>query len=237
MSFFYVGGYSRSNINGLKIIRVKIMNDSAETCLENLIFLPGASGNVEFWQPVSSLLSPDYAKKIITYPEFGGVPAQEDIQNFDDLQQYVIHSINDLSRQQPSIVVAQSMGGIFAVQMALKHPEQVKALVLVATSGGIDLSSFQVADWREDYQLNFSVPDWFVNHHVALDDQLDKIQCPVLLIWGDQDSISPVSVGRYLESKFKHSHLDIIEGGQHDLAQTHASEVSAVIAQFIENNR
>ena len=178
-----------------------------ESLLENLIFLPGASGNIEFWKPVISFLSSDYTKHIIAYPEFGGVPAQADIQNFDDLKQYVIHSINDLSHQQPSIVVAQSMGGIFAVQMALKHPEQVKALVLIATSGGIDLSRFDVADWREDYQLNFLVPDWFVNHRSALDHELNKIQCPVLLIWGDQDLISPVSVGRYLEKQFKQARL------------------------------
>lgn len=168
------------------------------------------------------------------YPEFGGVPAQTEIQNFDDLQQYVIHSINDLSRLQPCIVVAQSMGGTFAVQMALQHPEQVKALVLVATSGGIDLSPFQVADWREDYQLNFSVPDWFVSHHIALDDELNKIQCPVLLIWGNQDPISPVSVGRYLKSRFKHSHLEVVEGGQHDVAHAHSHEVSTLIAQWIK---
>ena len=206
-----------------------------ELLLENLIFLPGASGNIEFWQPIISLLSPDYAKKIIAYPEFGGVPAQADIQNFDDLKQYVIHSINDLSHQQPSIVVAQSMGGIFAVQTALKHPEQVKALVLIATSGGIDLSPFHVADWREDYQLNFSVPDWFVNHRSALDHELNKIQCPVLLIWGDQDQISPVSVGRYLEKQFKQARLEIIEGGQHDLAFEYAKQVADLIEGFIQS--
>ena len=206
-----------------------------ELLLENLIFLPGASGNIEFWQPIISLLSPDYAKKIIAYPEFGGVPAQADIQNFDDLKQYVIHSINDLSHQQPSIVVAQSMGGIFAVQTALKHPEQVKALVLIATSGGIDLSPFHVADWREDYQLNFSVPDWFVNHRSALDHELNKIQCPVLLIWGDQDQISPVSVGRYLEKQFKQARLEIIEGGQHDLAFEYAEQIADLIEGFIQS--
>lgn len=203
--------------------------------MENLIFLPGASGGVEFWQPVISLLSPHYTKSIIAYPEFGGVPPQVDIQNFDDLQRYVIHSLRDLSDQQPSIVVAQSMGGIFAVQMALKHPDQVKALVLVATSGGIDLSPFHVADWREDYQLNFSVPDWFVNQHIALDDELDKIQCPVLLIWGNQDAISPVSVGRYLESRFTQAHLRIVQGGKHDLAFEFAERVVSLIQHFIHS--
>lgn len=206
-----------------------------ESLLENLIFLPGASGNIEFWQPVISLLSSDYTKHIIAYPEFGGVPAQADIQNFDDLQRYVVHSIDRFSEQQPSIVVAQSMGGIFAVQMALKYPKQVKALVLVATSGGIDLSRFNVADWREDYQLTFSVPDWFVSHRSALDYQLDKIQCPILLIWGDQDPISPVSVGRYLEKQFKLTRLEIIEGGQHDLAFEYAKQVADLIEGFIQS--
>ena len=37
--------------------------------------------------------------------------------------------------------------------------------------------------------------------------RLVKIQCPVLLIWGDQDPISPVSVGRYLEKQFKQARL------------------------------
>ena len=201
--------------------------------MENLIFLAGASGSVEFWQPVISILSPEYAKHIIAYPEFGGVPPHVDIQSFADLQRYVIHSLRHLSNQQPSIVVAQSMGGIFAVQMALKHPEQVKALVLVATSGGIDLSPFDVADWREDYQLNFSVPDWFVNQHIVLDDELDKVQCPVLLIWGNQDPISPVSVGRYLESRFTQAHLRIVQAGKHDLAFEFAEQVTSLIQHFI----
>ena len=203
--------------------------------VETLIFLPGASGNITFWQPVMSLLSDNYAKQIIAYPEFGGVPAQNGIQNFDDLQQYVIHSIHHLSEQNSSIVVAQSMGGIFAVQTALQHPQKIKAVVLVATSGGVDLSPFHVADWREDYQLNFSVPDWFVNQHTALDDQLEEINCPVLLIWGDQDPISPVAVGEYLQAKFSKAQLHIIDQGQHDLAFEYAVQVAKLIEEFIQS--
>lgn len=60
-----------------------------ESLLENLIFLPGASGNIEFWKPIIALLPSDYTQHIIAYPEFGGMPAQADIQNFDDLKQYV----------------------------------------------------------------------------------------------------------------------------------------------------
>lgn len=78
--------------------------------------------------------------------------------DFASLQAYVLANIPD-----DCIIIAQSMGGIFAVAAALQYPEKVKGLVLVATSGGMDLSSFQVQDWRQDYQASdLNYPDWFV---------------------------------------------------------------------------
>ena len=92
-----------------------------------------------------------------------------------------------------------------------------------------------MADWREDYQLNFSVPDWFVRSHTFLDEQLYKIDCPVLLIWGDADPISPVAVGQYLHGKIVISELHVIEQGQHDLANVHADQVSMLIQNFLDS--
>ncbi|MFN3291608.1 MAG: alpha/beta fold hydrolase [Acinetobacter sp.] len=193
----------------------------------NLIFLPGASGNTTFWQPVIQRLPQDDSSMVIAYPSFGAYPDDVDVQSFEDLQAYVLNQI-----QQPSLVVAQSMGGIFAVQAALK-PEQVQALVLVATSGGIDLSPFQVTDWREDYQQSFTVPDWFVQHQSDLTSSLERIQCPVLLIWGDADPISPVAVGQALHRQIPHAELHIVSQGQHDLAYVHAEHVAQLIQNFL----
>ena len=193
----------------------------------NLIFLPGASGNTAFWQPVIQRLQDD-STMVVAYPSFGGYPDEMKVQSFEDLQDYVLNQI-----QQPSVVVAQSMGGIFAVQVALQKPEQVQALVLVATSGGIDLSPFQVADWREDYQQSFTVPDWFVQHQSDLTGSLERIQCPVLLIWGDADPISPVALGQALHRQIPHAELHIVSQGQHDLAYVHAEHVAQLIQNFL----
>ena len=193
----------------------------------NLIFLPGASGNTAFWQPVIQLLQDD-STTVVAYPSFGGYADDVDVQSFESLQAYVLNQI-----QQPSVVVAQSMGGIFAVQAALQKPDQVQALVLVATSGGIDLSPFQVADWREDYQQSFTVPDWFVQHQSDLTGSLERIQCPVLLIWGDADPISPVAVGQALRRQIPHAELHIVSQGQHDLAYVHAEHVAQLIQNFL----
>lgn len=193
----------------------------------NLIFLPGASGNTAFWQPVIQLLQDD-STMVVAYPSFGGYADDVDVQSFESLQDDVLNQI-----QQPSVVVAQSMGGIFAVQAALQKPDQVQALVLVATSGGIDLSPFQVADWREDYQQSFTVPDWFVQHQSDLTGSLERIQCPVLLIWGDADPISPVALGQALHRQIPHAELHIVSQGQHDLAYVHAEHVAQLIQNFL----
>ncbi len=193
----------------------------------NLIFLPGASGNTAFWQPVIQLLQDD-STIVVAYPSFGGYADDVDVQSFEGLQADVLNQI-----QQPSVVIAQSMGGIFAVQVALQKPEQVQALVLVATSGGIDLSPFQVADWREDYQQSFTVPDWFVQHQSDLTGSLERIQCPVLLIWGDADPISPVALGQALHRQIPHAELHIVSQGQHDLAYVHAEHVAQLIQNFL----
>ncbi len=193
----------------------------------NLIFLPGASGNTAFWQPVIQLLQDD-STIVVAYPSFGGYADDVDVQSFEGLQADVLNQI-----QQPSVVIAQSMDGIFAVQVALQKPEQVQALVLVATSGGIDLSPFQVADWREDYQQSFTVPDWFVQHQSDLTGSLERIQCPVLLIWGDADPISPVALGQALHRQIPHAELHIVSQGQHDLAYVHAEHVAQLIQNFL----
>src|SRR5581483_443095 len=100
----------------------------------------------------------------------------------------------------PSVVVAQSMGGIVAVRLALQYPERISHLVLVATSGGVDLTPFGVADWRPNYRRNFPhAAAWITEMRADHSAQMSFIAIPTLLIWGDRDPISPVPVGAHLE--------------------------------------
>lgn len=198
--------------------------------MNNLVFLPGASGNIQFWNPLIAQLPEPYTKQVIAYPGFHGVAAHPDINNFDDLTDYVVAQI-----QQPSILIAQSMGGIFAIAATLQKTDLVKGLVLMATSGGINLDPFQVQDWRQVYQQEYlRYPDWFVTVKVDYEAQLAHIQQQVLLLWGDQDLISPVAVGQHLQHIFKKSELYVIQGGEHDFAEQYADEVAIYINDFIK---
>ena len=199
--------------------------------MNHLAFLAGASGNTQFWNPLIAQLTHHYTKKVITYPGFHGVATDPDIHSFDDLSHYVLEQI-----QQPSILIAQSMGGIFAIAAALQKTELVKGLILIATSGGINLNRFQVQDWRQFYQQEYiEYPDWFVTTKVDYEQNLPDIDVNTLLIWGDQDPISPIEVGQYLNQILQKSKLYIVDGGDHQLAEQCADEVGIQINDYLKN--
>ena len=201
--------------------------------MPQLIFLPGASGNTAFFDPLIEKVEKlpwQSAVKIVAYPEFNHQPPHSQVHDFASLQAYVLANIpNDC------IIIAQSMGGIFAVAATLQYPEKVKGLVLAATSGGMDLSGFQVQDWRQDYQASDSnYPDWFVAAKANYTADFAKINMPILLLWGDQDPISPLAVGEFLQQQFPHAVLKIVHGGDHLFLDTHADRAAEYIATYLE---
>lgn len=197
----------------------------------NLVFLAGASGDIQFWNPLIAQLLNHYTTQVITYPGFHGMATDPDIHSFNDLSNYVIAQI-----QQPSILIAQSMGGIFAIAAVLQKTELVKGLILIATSGGINLDRFEVQDWRQFYRQEYvEYPDWFVTTKVDYEQSLSDIKVDTLLIWGDQDPISPIEVGEYLNQILQKSKLYIVEGGDHQLAEKYAEQVAIQINDYLKN--
>lgn len=198
-----------------------------------LIFLPGASGNTLFWQPLASKLSHPATKVFSGYPGFGSTPTDPSINGFDDLVARVASKVD-----QPTALVAQSMGGVIAILATLKHPNLVTHLVLVATSGGIDTKGLGAEDWRIGFaKANPQLPDWFVSYAHDLTSDLSKITAPVLLLWGDADPISPVAIGQKLAELFPNADLRVIAGGNHDLANVHARQIAPLVDAHLARNR
>jgi pimeloyl-ACP methyl ester carboxylesterase len=196
---------------------------------DTLLFLPGASGKVDFWKPVSARLEHGGARRFIGYPGLGGLPADPEVTGFDALSRRVTREMTT-----PVALIAQSMGGVIAVLAALQKPELVRHLVLSVTSGGIDLSSFGAAEWRTEFEANHpNAPRWFMDDRTDLSARLAEISAPVLLLWGDADPISPVAVGRRLAELLPNAELVVLAGGTHDLAVERADEVAVMIERHL----
>ena len=196
---------------------------------ESLIFLPGASGNVRFWEPVGAKLRHPGTRRFVAWPGFGGVPPEPGVNGIGDLVARVLQHITG-----PVTLLAQSMGGVIAVRATLEKPERVRHLLLSVTSGGIDVASLGAADWRPGFRENNpKLPSWFADERADLTERLREIAIPVLLLWGDADPISPVAVGRRLEKLFPSAELIILQDGTHDLVRERADEVAPHIDRYL----
>jgi pimeloyl-ACP methyl ester carboxylesterase len=188
-------------------------------------FLPGATGNTEFWKPLANQLKNRAAKAILGYPGFGREPATPAFNSFSDLVRMVVSHID-----QPTALIGQSMGGLLATYAALERPDLVTHLVLAVTSGGIDMKSLGAQDWRDGFASAYpSLPDWFLSLKSDISVELREISQPVLLLWGDADPFSPVAVGRRLLELLPNARMHVVPGGDHDLAHVHARKLAPIV--------
>ena len=80
---------------------------------------------------------------------------------------------------------------------------------------------------------NPKLPRWFTDEREDLTDRLGELSLPVLLLWGDADPISPVSVGRRLAELLPRAELIVLKGGTHDLVHERANEVVPYIEKHL----
>jgi pimeloyl-ACP methyl ester carboxylesterase len=84
------------------------------------------------------------------------------------------------------VLVGPSLGGAYAMSLYFAHPEMVSGLVLVGTVG---VDTFR--------------------------DRIQEIAVPTLLIWGGQDTVSPLDNAHFLQKQVPNSRLVILEGANH----------------------
>lgn len=191
----------------------------------NVFFFPGAIGVGDFWSPVAERLPSDWDMALLDWPGAGAVAAAPEVTGYRDLIELAAGAVPD-----GCDVVAHSMGGVVAIGLALAQPQKIRRLVLVATSGGLDVGRLGGSDWRIEYCSEFPQAEpWVTHDHVDYTAMLGEVEPPVCLIWGDADPISPVAVGRELDVRLPRSSLHVIAGGTHSLARDHPDQVAALI--------
>lgn len=191
------------------------------------LFLPGAGGSAGFWQPVARRAGLEGV--FLSWPGLGEEPAQPGIDSLDDLVGLAARHVT-----QPVDIVAQSMGGVVAMRLALMFPALVRHLVLAVTSGGVPVADLGGADWRPAYFAAFPhAAPWIADPVADLSEAVRSIAAPTLLLWGDADPISPVAVGARLASLLPDARLYVIPGADHDLALSHVEAVAGAVRRHL----
>jgi pimeloyl-ACP methyl ester carboxylesterase len=194
-----------------------------------VVYLPGGGGRSSFWRPVADRLWRSGAPVVLGYPGFGDVPADPSIRSLDDLYEALLVTLPARFH-----LVAQSMGNVLAMRLAVEHPERVASLVLCAVSGGVDVQSLGGAEWRHSLIAEQpTVPTWFYEDRSDFTERLRGVHIPALVLSGEADPLSPVRVGEFLRDCMPAARLHVVAGGSHAMAHDEPDRIAALIAPFL----
>jgi pimeloyl-ACP methyl ester carboxylesterase len=163
-------------------------------------------------------------------------------------------------------LVGNSLGGHVALLHILKHPENIKSLVLTGSSGLFENGMGDTYPKRGDYEyirkkteLTFYdtkmatkelVDEMFaittnrlkVIKIIALaksairnnlGEELNEIKQPTLLVWGNNDTITPPFVGREFNKLIPNSELQFIDKCGHAPMMEVPEEFNRILHQFL----
>jgi pimeloyl-ACP methyl ester carboxylesterase len=194
-----------------------------------VVYLPGGGGRSSFWRPVADRLWRHGAPIVLGYPGFGDVPADPSLRSLSDYFDALLAILPDRFH-----VVAQSMGNVLALRLALEHPGRVASLVHCALSGGVDVRALGGAEWRPSLRVEQpSAPTWFIDDASDFTDRLGTIAVPALVLTGDADPLSPVAVGEFVRDRIPLATLRVVSGGGHSMALDEPDFIAAVIGPFL----
>lgn len=156
---------------------------------------------------------------------------------------YADHLARALEGLRPVVLVGHSFGGRVAVRLAAAHPERVRALLLTGVPltrtapakrpalafriarglnriGLLSDSAMEALRRRygsSDYNAAQGVMREILVKAVAEDylEDAAKVTCPVVMVWGENDTPAPVEAARRSLDYFPQATLRVVSGASH----------------------
>jgi len=168
----------------------------------SLVFTHGWANDRSVWTPIADALADDHA--VTTWDLRGHGESETPPPGRYSRQ----HALGDLSAVlggagRPAVLIGHSLGGYLSLAYALEHPDEVSALVLVASGPGFRRVEAR-NEWNEaviastkQLDLPPGVEELSMNVDSMVIDRLTEITVPVLILLGERDKRFAAAAGLF----------------------------------------
>lgn len=245
---------------------------------QTIFMVHGLGGAFHEFLPLANELSDEYRIVLFDLPGFGlseSPTEQVDIQTF--YSDFMTFMLNELATD-TTYIIGNSMGGLITWNIALKHPEIVDKMVLLAPAGydmieiaeknaewiNKPIVKFMLAKGAAPYIAKSNVEMCFYNNDIIPDSlferkyammnkegnlqwlkqlaayknftdtsEIQKIQSPALVVWGDKDEIIPFEHAAKFERDLPNNQLIIYTNCGHVPMLEYTERCANDIRQFL----
>lgn len=217
-----------------------------------LILVHGLSGSLRWWVRNVSSLAEHYRVYLVNLPGFGTLRRSPTRFALDKAASWLLLWMQSIGLRKANLV-GHSMGGYVCIQMAAHSPDLVDHLVLVAPAG-IPTSNSLVgylkpllvgARYMSPSFLPILLSDALragpatllrtAGELLSTDVRADLklISAPTLLIWGENDTLVPASLGDILRQEIPNSRLLMLKKAGHVVMFDRPHEFNTAVLSFL----
>lgn len=219
------------------------------------ILLHGSGGDHRAWAALAGRLEGAVA---LDLPGHGGGAPRARV---DEIGEALVPALRDIDA--PRALVGHSLGGAVALDLALRRPELVDGLVLVATGARLPVpdharerlaadhrgecerlvaGGFRDTGSREARQALETLvalgPEVLAADYAACDAldlraRLREVRAPALVVHGDDDPLTPMWMGEELARGIPVAQMAVVPGARHMLMAEEAGTVSLLVAAYL----
>ncbi len=229
-----------------------------------ILCLHGWADNGKTFESLAKQFAPDYQIISPDLPGFGASEAPKTAWQLDDYAGFVSSFIDKLRITPYAVIAHSNGGAIAVVGLANKHftseklillasagirnPKSIRnkslsllagpaKLILKATPGSTQKKIRQkfYSSIGSDYMIAEHMQETFRN--IVATDVLDDarmLRLPTILIYGGEDTSTPIRYGKMFEEAIPESRLHVIESTGHHIHREQVYKVAGLIREFLK---
>ena len=249
-------------INNLLINYYSVLPREKSSTNKVLVFLHGWGVDSQLWfKIVPELINKNYALYFIDLPGFGQSQDPNTIYAINDYKKIIYEFIEKLNIKKTNLI-GHSFGGRIAIKIAAENPDFLDKIILVDTAGIVTASKikrltaliakvislifkpvFMQPLRKKIYLLIGS--EYLENEKLSkifskvvsenLTRLLIHIKKPSLIIWGQNDRVTPLYYGQLMNKLIPKSKLVVFENAGHFSFLDKPEEFNKALINFINN--